>query len=193
MKEDNTQLKLDKIEKNCINSANEDFKKLKNENDASIEKIVNEEVEKYKNTLDEKYKREVAKLEKEYNKEIYNYSMNSKRKERQFEDTLILNLHKEIIEIFCEYTDDDEYEKYLFSNIEKVLEKIQRKEESIIYITENDIKRFGEKIKAKYDVEIKKIDNDYIGGVILLNNTDKVSIDNTLKTNIEEKIKKIHL
>ena len=193
MKEDNTQLKLEKIEKNCINSADEDYKKLKNENDTSIEKIVNEEVEKYKKFLDEKYKREEAKLEKEYNKNIYNYSMNSKRKERQFEDTLILNLHKEIIERFYKYTADNEYEKYLFSSIEKVLSKIQKKEESIIYITENDIEKFEERIKEKYDIEIRKIDNDYIGGVILLNNADKVSIDNTLKTNIEEKIKKIHL
>ena len=47
--------------------------------------------------------------------------------------------------------------------------------------------------KFKYYGILDKIDNDNIGGCVIIDAQNKVSIDNTLKNNIAEKVKQISL
>ncbi len=62
---------------------------------------------------------------------------------------------------------------------------------STIFITENDYFKFSEEISETFNMKVDKIDNENIGGCVLININDKISIDNTIKNNIEEEIKQI--
>ena len=42
-----------------------------------------------------------------------------------------------------------------------------------------------------FNIFVDRIDNDNIGGCVVIDVQNKVSIDNTLKTNIAEKVKQI--
>ena len=91
------------------------------------------------------------------------------------------------------FTNSNEYENYLINNIDITLKNIQNHENATIFITEKDYKKYGEFIKNKYNLNIETMDNDHIGGIIIVDKFSKISIDNTMKNAIEEKIKNIKI
>ena len=183
-------IKLEKIEKNCVETAKKEYKVLKNENDTVSDKILIERVDSYKKELENKYNVEVSKLTREYNKNVFEYEMEERRRINKFRDALTANIHNRVIEEFNNFVNTKEYEKYLFNNIENVLKKVSKAEECTIYITERDFLKFKSNIVSTFRVLVNTMDNENIGGCILVNKKERISIDNTLKNNIEEKMSK---
>lgn len=184
--------KMEKIEKNCLDTAKKELNQLKLENDSISGEKISEKVASYKKELSKKYENELNKFKREYNRNIFDYEMNEKKKVNNLKETLISNIEDKVKLEFKDFVNTEEYTAYLFNNIEEVLNKV-KSGKCTIFVTENDYQKYSMDIERKYNVSVDKISNDNIGGCILMNMDNKISIDNTLKTNISEKIKKVSI
>ena len=183
--------KLEKINKSCIDIAKRELVTLKQENDSFSNEKINQMLERYKQELSDKYFVELNKVVREYNRKIFDFEqqqqMRINKLKKSLKEDLIIELTKEIEK----FVDSCEYEQYLINNINKTLEKNKDKSGSVIYITERDYKKYFENLSLKFNLKIEKIDNNNLGGCILVNQIAKVSLDNTLKNSIEEYVKDI--
>ena len=117
MKEEELIKKIERLENNCITTAKTENEELKKENNEIEAKLLDEKLVSYESEIERKQNIEFGKLQRDYNKNIFVYNMESKKKITQFKDTLILNIHKTLIERFFEYTESDDYINYLKNNI----------------------------------------------------------------------------
>lgn len=191
MKEEELIKKIEKLENNCITTAKNENEELKKENTEIETKLLEEKISNYKNEIQKKQNEEFGKLLRDYNKNIFIYNMESKKKITQFKDTLILNIHKNLIERFFEYTGSDDYINYLKNNVRQVLERVKKTEDCKIFITKRDIQKYRDELMREFGVEVDEISDENIGGCMLVNIKEKISIDNTLKNNIFECVKNI--
>jgi hypothetical protein len=183
--------KIEKLEKSCYETAKKELKILEKENSDVYSEKINEMVEDYKEYLRKKYNQEINKLSREYNREVFDYEMEEKVKLNKFKNTLIDNMKTKIEYAMHNFINTEEYENYLINNIKISMNKIKNIEDTTIYLTEKDYYKFKEKIENNFNIKFDKLENDYIGGSIIINNRERISVDNTIKTNIEEKIKQI--
>lgn len=191
--------KIEKIEKNCIETAKKELSSLKNENDTFSEQKISEKVNNYKFELAKKYDDEINKLKREFNRNTFDYELNQKKKVSDFRKSLIQKIENKIISEFKDFVNSPEYDSYLRGNIDTVQMMINYNE-CTIFITERDYNRYYQKFEEykngmpnSFNISLDKIDNNYIGGCIILDKKNKISIDNTIKTNISQRIKKINL
>jgi len=191
MKEEELIKKIEKLENNCITTAKNENEELKKENTEIETKLLEEKISNYKYEIQKKQNVEFGKLLRDYNKNIFIYNMESKKKITQFKDTLILNIHKNLIERFFEYTGSDDYINYLKNNVRQVLERVKNTEDCKIFITKRDIQKYRDELMREFGVEVDEISDENIGGCMLVNIKEKISIDNTLKNNIFECVKNI--
>ncbi len=185
--------KIDKIEKSCYETAKKEQKILKEENDNICNKKVLEKVNDYKDELSKKYSNELNKIEREYNRELFDYEMKERIKISNFKQTLIDNIQFKVEEEFLKFVDSAQYKDYLFNLINKTINKLDKSDELILYLTEKDYYKFKDEIENNFSVNLDKISNQNIGGCAIIDNQNKIYIDNTLKVNIQERIKKINL
>jgi len=180
--------KLEKIEKNCLDTARKELNLLKSENDKILDEKILEKVNCYKDELSKKYDIELNKIKREYNRNLFNYEMNEKKKINNFKQTLLNNIEDRIKFEFERFTDSQGYKEYLFKTIRNAIQKT-KSNECTVFVTEKDYEKYAEDIARNFSVDVGKIDSSNIGGCVLVNIKEKISVDNTLKTNIEEKIK----
>lgn len=185
--------KLDKIEKNCYELAKREYKFLKEDNDNIISEKVLEKVNSYKEELTKKYTNEISKIEREYNRNLFDYEMAERVKVNEFKQNLKENINSMVESQIYNFIETYEYKNFLFRNIEKTLSKMDMNECIEVYITEKDFYKFKDEIEKTFNVKLEKIENENIGGCVVIDSQNHISINNTLKTNIEEKIKKINL
>ncbi len=188
---ENIDKKIEKIEKSCYEIAKKELKELEEENNINISKKKSLMLEEYKDELSIKYNDDISQIERDYNKSIFDYEMLEKVKLKVYKEEKIYSIYSKVLEQLKNYVFSLDYEKFLLHNISNLLSKYKA-EDCIIYLTENDFNKFGKKIQEKFNCRIEKIENEYIGGCIIVNELEKISIDNTLKTNIQDEIKKIN-
>lgn len=68
------------------------------------------------------------------------------------------------------------------------ISKIDDIENTYIGLTKKDLEKYGDIINQKYSLEIREIDDKYIGGCILENNIQGIFIDNTFLNSISEQL-----
>lgn len=197
--------KIEKIEKNCIDTAKKELALLKDENDKMSEEKILEKVNNYKTELAEKYQEEINKLNREFNRNIFDYEIEGKKKVSQKREECIEKIENRIVEEFKNFVNTPEYENFLETRIAetKTLEIYFEETDYTIFITENDYNKYYEKIlnnellgqdmNSKSNITIEKISNSYIGGCIILDRKNNISIDNTIRTDISQKIKEINI
>lgn len=197
--------KIEKIEKNCIDTAKKELALLKDENDKISEEKILEKVNNYKTELAEKYQEEINKLKREFNRNIFDYEIEGKKKVSQKREECIEKIENRIVEEFKNFVNTPEYENFLETRIAetKTLEIYFEETDYTIFITENDYNKYYEKIlnnellgqdmNSKSNITIEKISNSYIGGCIILDRKNNISIDNTIRTDISQKIKEINI
>lgn len=197
--------KIEKIEKNCIDTAKKELALLKDENDKISEEKILEKVNNYKTELAEKYQEEINKLNREFNRNIFDYEIEGKKKVSQKREECIEKIENRIVEEFKNFVNTPEYENFLETRIAetKTLEIYFEETDYTIFITENDYNKYYEKIlnnellgqdmNSKSNITIEKISNSYIGGCIILDRKNNISIDNTIRTDISQKIKEINI
>ena len=69
------------------------------------------------------------------------------------------------------------------------ISKIDNVENIYIGLTNTDIEKYGKSIKQMYKINIKQIDDKFIGGCILENRVQGIFIDNTILNSINEELK----
>ncbi len=178
--------KIEKIKKSCVEIAKRELAVLKEENTSYANEKISKMIEDYQDVLSIKYANELNKIEREYNRNLFDYEMEGNVSLNKFKAKLFDNIKTEVIKNLKEFTDSKEYKKYLIKNIEKTLNNIDK---GIIYITEKDFKKFKDELEKLFNTKIDKIDDTNIGGCMVVNN--KISVDNTIKNNIEEKLSEI--
>lgn len=185
--------KIEKIKKNCLETAKKENVALKQENDSICNQKVDEMINDYKDELSKKYSNDLNKIEREYNKNLFDFEMQERMKLNNIKKEVQNKITEEVMNELEKFTNSNEYENYLINNIDITLKNIQNHENATIFITEKDYKKYGEFIKNKYNLNIETMDNDNIGGIIIVDKFSKISIDNTMKNAIEEKIKNIKI
>ena len=131
----------------------------------------------------------VQKIEKDFNKKVFNYEMNSKKQIIDEENRLREMMKDEAILKLKDFTNNEKYEKFLFQSIDQGFSKMDTFKGTCIGITKKDIEKYQKNISQKYNLNIKEIEDKYIGGCILENNEQGIIIDNTLLNMIEERLK----
>lgn len=184
--------KIEKIKKSCIETAKKEAFILKQENDSFCDEKVNQMIDEYKDELANKYTNDLNKLEREYNRKLFDYELQERMRINNFKKELESNIILAIEKEFEKFVDSKEYEEYLMKNINCTLKKLKNQSMVLIYVTEKDYEKYGQKIKEKFNLKIEKMENENIGGTIVVDNYSKISIDNTIKNSIEEKIKTIN-
>lgn len=185
--------KLEKIEKNCYETAKKELKELKDENDEIISEKVLEKENLYKEELTKKYVTEINKIEREYNRTLFDYEMEKRIKVNDFKQNFKNQISSQVKNEILIFVNSLEYKDYLFKLISETLEKISQNRTTKLYVTENDFYKFKDELQNTFNIGVEKINNENIGGCIIVDQVNKISIDNTLKNSIEEKIKLINL
>lgn len=185
--------KIEKLEKSCYEIARNELKELKESNDINTNERLSLMIENYKDDVSKKYNDEMKKIDREYKRNIFDFEKNERLKIKLFKQELIEKIYSSIVVECKNYINTSNYKKYLLSSINNILNKFKDETECIIFITQSDYQKFGNEIKNKFKLNVEKIEDDNIGGCIILNQKEKISIDNTLKTNIQEEVNKINL
>ena len=186
------EIKINKIEKNCIEFAKKETKALKDENDLIVSERKADIIDNYKDELAKKYLQDIDNLKKEYNMNVFNYEVQERKKITDYKQNLLNQIKAEVEKFLKEFAKSRSYKKFLFSSISNVFVAEEISEDATIYITDSDFLKYKNEIIKKYNLKVDKIDNNNIGGFKLIDLKNKFSIDNTLKNNIEEQISKIN-
>jgi len=182
-------IKLEKIEKNCYEIARKQLKEMQENNDKVIAEGVEAKLDEYKNSLAVKFEDESKKLKRDFNREVYEFEMSTKARINSFKKQMKDNMFNRVEASITAFVDSDEYKGYLLSNIKASFEKHSLDSNKVtIFITEKDFGKFGEEIKETFKSNVETIPNENIGGSIVIDRNKKISVDNTIRTNIIDKI-----
>lgn len=180
--------KINIIEDSCKRLLKKDLVELNNNIDNEIEKRIKDELNEYQEKEEFAYNKKLEKIEKDFNKQIFNLEMNCKKEILFQKGKNQKDLKKEVIILMKEFVASNEYEEFLMLKIDEVIQKNKNTTNSTLGIIEKDMQRFSDKIIKKYNIELKTIDDKYIGGCILEDNTQGIYIDNTINNGIEENL-----
>ena len=184
--------KISKIEKSCLEMARQESKLLEEENNAIINEKKANLVNNYKDELSEKYLKDIDNLKKEFNKNVFNYEIQERKKLNELKEKLVNKIKQDVENEMLEFVNLSTYKNFLADNIKGTLEMIEASAECMVYVTENDYNRFGNKLVSKYkNVKLDKTSNSSIGGCIVFDVANKVVINNTIRNSIDERISKI--
>lgn len=182
----NIEKRLKEIEESCFSMASDESSVLKQEIENEIEEQIKTELENYINRKEWNYNKTIEKLEKNYMKEIFKFQADCKKEILLAKKDVDIDLKKEVTTLIKNYTQTEEYKKFLFSNIAKAINCIDNKENVEIGLVSKDIEKFKNELSEIYKYSIFEIDESNIGGCII--KTEFAIIDNSLKNNIEEKM-----
>lgn len=180
--------KINIIEDSCKRLLRKDLVELNSNIDNEIEKRIKDELNEYQEKEEFTYNKKLEKMEKDFNKQIFNLEMNCKKEMLYQKKQIQKDLKKEVIILMKDFVVSNEYEEFLMLKIEEAIQKNNNTTNSILGIIEKDIQRFSDKIIQKYNIKLKTIDDKYIGGCILEDNTQGIYIDNTISNCIEENL-----
>ena len=181
--------KLQQFGQSLEEISGKEYKQIEEEVDKEIKSGIEEEVKIYENKKQTNFDKISQRIEKDYNKKVYNYEIQCKKEIIDEQKKLKENLKIEIIKRLNDFVKTNEYENFLLKSIDEGLAKIEKENDTCIGITKLDFERYNELITNKYNIKIKEIEEKYIGGCILENTNQGIFIDNTLLNRIDEKLK----
>ncbi len=180
--------KIDIFEQSCHNLLKREMTELNKKIDTQIEKQILDEIQEYEEKEEFSYQKKLEKLEKELNKQTYSLEMENKKEILNQKKLMQKDLEKQIIEILKDFTQKPEYREVLQNRIEETLEKLNSTQHSILGILKQDNEKYGDEIRQKYNITIKIIEDNYIGGCILEDDIAGLFIDNTFAGSVYEKL-----
>ena len=175
----NIEKRLKEFEESCLGMASNEASVLKQEIEQEIEEQIKTELEEYINRKEWNFTKTMEKLEKDYMKEIFKFQVECKKE-------IDVDLKKEVTNLIKNYTETEEYKKFLFSSISKAIKYLENNDNIEIGLVSKDIEKYQDELKKIYKYSIIEIDSSNIGGCII--KTNSVIINNSLKNNIEEKM-----
>ena len=131
----NIEAKLQDFEKSLNRISNEDYNKIEKKIEEEIQAGIREELSEYENKKQIAYDKYVQKMEKDFNKKIFNYEMNCKKEIIEEEKKIKNLIKKDAINLLKEYTQKPEYEQFLIKSIKERSIKNRRHRKHIYWIS----------------------------------------------------------
>ncbi len=192
---DDLTTKVKKFQDSCLKLAKSEALDLDNKIADNIKLETEDELNRYRKEAKYKLDRQIYKIEKDFNSNIYEAKNSSKIAVISKEKKLMEALEQELVKRLYFFTDLKEYEIFLLNNISDVIEKLEKKEngEITIYITQKDYDKYLTIINKEFGCNVKITKKEIIGGCIGENINENLLIDNSLSTLLKEEISKINL
>lgn len=184
------QEKIDTFRLNCYEMAVNDANQLSASIEEKIKQNIKDEVELYEKEANEKCEKKLRKLEQNYNCQIFEEQNAARHSVIEAENEIKDDLKATVISKIKEFTNTQSYTNFLINNIKESLSKLKIEEEDQIKIeiTTNDMSKYKKEIEEKFNAKVEEMSNKNIGGSICVNESKKISINNTLQTLIEENL-----
>lgn len=180
--------KIKIFEESCKRLLHQEVSQLSKNIDTQISEQIKDELQEYEEKEELAYQKKLEKMEKEYNKQIYSLEMESKKEVLNQKKLIQKDLEKQVIEILKDFTKTPNYQTFLMSRIDETIPKVKDTNHSVLGIVKQDEERYGSEIRSKYNIGLKVIEDKYIGGCILEDSVAGLSIDNTIRNSIDEKL-----
>ncbi|MTI48778.1 V-type ATP synthase subunit E family protein [Sporosalibacterium faouarense] len=170
--------------------ADEKLKNMREENQRIIENH-KKEISKKCNLLIEKKVKE-AKTKK--NEMTSKASLEARNKILNEKKRMLADLVCEIKNRGRRFIENNEYEAFLIYGLSDIFSNMKKDTHLSIYVTEKDVNRFRDKIYkliekrdlSSNEIDIIPIEEDIIGGFIIIDHDKDIRIDHTIKTRIED-------
>ena len=180
--------KIKSIEENCMYLAEIDADNLRKETEKEKEEKINKFMTEYKEEADLRLIKEKAKVQKDYNHDLFILQKEGQIRFQRYKEKLIKEIENKVLDNINNYKNTEEYKIDLI-NLEKVGKDYSK---TRIILTEDDYNRFfGDFSNIFNGIELGKISNEYIGGCIIFDGIKDLILDNTIKTNLDEKLKNV--
>ena len=182
----NLEEKLTDFKNSVEEMSNKDYLQIKKEVEDEINNSIVQEIAKYEKKKDLNYTKNVQSIEKECNKKIFNFEIECKKKIIEEEKKIKKEIKEKCIYKLKEFVNQQQYKEFLKNNIQNAFEKLENKNSIDIYLTKNDIGKYGDEIRSSYFSNLKEMPDNNIGGCIIANENQGIFIDNTLLNRINE-------
>lgn len=186
----NNQEKIKVFQESCQRLLNREVAELSKKIDTEIEQQIKDELQEYQEKEEFAYQKKLEKLEKDYNKQMYALEMECKKDVLNQKKNIQKELNKEVIQILKDFTKTPEYESFLMQRIAESMQKLENTNHAVLGLVKQDEERYGNRIRENYKIQIKIMEDKYIGGCILEDDIAGLSIDNTIQNSIDEKLQK---
>ena len=181
--------KLELLRISLEEMANREYEEIEKKVDKQITEGIAEEIQEYEAKKKSAFDKSSMKMEKDFNKKVFNYEMQCKKDLIEEEKKLKKQIKFEATKILEEFTKKEKYKEFLIESINEAKTMLNNIQGTFIGLTKQDIDKYGNIIENKFGVKTKEISTNYIGGCVLENESQGIFIDNTLLNFINEKLK----
>ena len=115
--------KLQQFGQSLEEISNKEYKQIEQEVDNEIKTGIEEEVKEYENKKQANFDKTSQRIEKDYNKKVYNYEIQCKKEIIDEQKNLKENLKNEIRNKLAKFVEKDEYKDILIKSIDERINK----------------------------------------------------------------------
>ena len=115
--------KLQQFGQSLEEISNKEYRQIEQEVDNEIKTGIEEEIKEYENKKQANFDKTSQRIEKDYNKKVYNYEIQCKKEIIDEQKNLKENLKNEIRNRLVEFVKNDRYQDVLIKSIEERINK----------------------------------------------------------------------
>ena len=115
--------KLQQFGQSLEEISNKEYKQIEQEVDNEIKTGIEEEIKEYENKKQANFDKTSQRIEKDYNKKVYNYEIQCKKEIIDEQRKLKENLKNEIRTKLAKFVEKDEYKDILIKSIDERINK----------------------------------------------------------------------
>ena len=115
--------KLQQFGQSLEEISNKEYKQIEQEVDNEIKTGIEEEVKEYENKKQANFDKTSQRIEKDFNKKVYNYEIQCKKEIIDEQKNLKENLKNEIRNKLAKFVEKDEYKDILIKSIDERINK----------------------------------------------------------------------
>ena len=115
--------KLQQFGQSLEEISNKEYKQIEQEVDNEIKTGIEEEIKEYENKKQANFDKTSQRIEKDYNKKVYNYEIQCKKEIIDEQKNLKENLKNEIRNRLVEFVKNDRYQDVLIKSIDERINK----------------------------------------------------------------------
>ena len=115
--------KLQQFGQSLEEISNKEYRQIEQEVDNEIKTGIEEEIKEYENKKQANFDKTSQRIEKDYNKKVYNYEIQCKKEIIDEQKNLKENLKNEIRNRLVEFVKNDRYQEVLIKSIDERINK----------------------------------------------------------------------
>lgn len=126
--------KLQQFGQSLEEISNKEYKQIEQEVDNEIKTGIEEEVKEYENKKQANFDKTSQRIEKDFNKKVYNYEIQCKKEIIDEQRKLKENLKNEIRNKLAKFVEKDEYKDILIKSIDERINKNWRQNRDLYWL-----------------------------------------------------------